>query len=560
VSGALDGFFSHYYLRRPVNATFTGIHMYDELLPDWSPRGLEVLDDEMHALVRELGIAHPRPTSARGYRENADALDAELARAFLEIQLAENAGDHGVRRNPALWTGEAVFAVVSLMIRDFAPLEERVTSAAARLAAIPAFLAGAMATIGDARIPEAWIARAARECSGATILCERGIPRWLASGVVASKHAGALIDASTRAKAAFADFANWLDARRVAPDATLASGSALFDVLLSRGHQCSRSRADLLGEARGRFAEERARLEEMSRETAGSWAAAQLALADDHPTAEDYLGAFARTWTTCRERAALHDVVHWPAWPIRYVPFPDWAADAAPYLYYLHYRSPAPFDEDGEFCDYVVPAVPSDRFAANAHLRAWNHGVIKLNHVVHHGAIGHHVQNWHAYHRSRSRIGRIAAVDCASRIGMFAGGSMAEGWACYATRLMEELDFLSPLERLAEQHSRVRFLGRAIVDIELHQGSMLFDDAVRFYVESVGLAAEAAHAEAVKNSMFPCTAIMYWLGTQGILDLRDRVRLIRGSEFSNRSFHDDLLRHGSIPVPLVARMMTEDLA
>ena len=68
-------------------------------------------------------------------------------------------------------------------------------------------------------------------------------------------------------------------------------------------------------------------------------------------------------------------------------------------------------------------------------LQATNDSVIKLNHVIHHGSIGHHVQNWHAF-RSASRIGQVAAVDCASRIAMFCGGTMAEGWACYATDLM----------------------------------------------------------------------------------------------------------------------------
>jgi hypothetical protein len=44
---AIDDFFTHYYARRPVNATFTGVHAYDEELPDWSPDGLDALDDEM---------------------------------------------------------------------------------------------------------------------------------------------------------------------------------------------------------------------------------------------------------------------------------------------------------------------------------------------------------------------------------------------------------------------------------------------------------------------------------------------------------------------------------
>src|SRR5439155_10986426 len=150
---------------------------------------------------------------------------------------------------------------------------------------------------------------------------------------------------------------------------------------------------------------------------------------------------YQRIWDACRERAKQHDLVTWPDYPIRYVPIPDHTRDAAPYLYYLFYRSPAPFDRLPRH-DYVVPPTATT-------------SAIKLNHVVHHGAIGHHVQNYYAYEvtsevRSevtsevRSEVARVAAVDCASRIGMFLGGTMAEGWACYATDLMEEAGFFTP--------------------------------------------------------------------------------------------------------------------
>ena len=79
--------------------------------------------------------------------------------------------------------------------------------------------------------------------------------------------------------------------------------------------------------------------------------------------------------------AEAYDAVTWPeGWPLRYTTYPDWAADAAPSLYFLHYRSPAPFDPYTVH-DYLVPARPD--------LRVWNHSAIKLNHVVHHGAVGH---------------------------------------------------------------------------------------------------------------------------------------------------------------------------
>ena len=188
----------------------------------------------------------------------------------------------------------------------------------------------------------------------------------------------------------------------------------------------------------------------------------------------------------------------------------------------------------------------------------WNHAVIKLNHVVHHGAIGHHVQNWHAYNRTPSRIGQVAAVDCASRIAMFCGGTMAEGWACYATALMEEIGLLTPVERLSEQQSHLRFLARAIVDISLHERTMTFDEGVRFYMDEVGMTEAVAKNETTKNSMFPGTGLMYWLGMHGILELRAELRRRQGDTFSLRQFHDDLLEHGSLPVPLVARRMLEE--
>jgi len=240
--------------------------------------------------------------------------------------------------------------------------------------------------------------------------------------------------------------------------------------------------------------------------------------------------------------------------PIRYVPIPVHTRTAAPFLYYLHYRSPAPFDRLPVH-DYVVtpiePDMPADE--QRNRLRATNTSVIKLNHVVHHGAIGHHVQNYYAY-AGASAIGRVAAVDCASRIAMFQGGTMAEGWACYATDLMDEIGFFTPEESLSQQHTRARLLGRAVVDIGLHERSLTFEDAVALYRDRLGMSAEAARGEACKNSMFPGTALMYWLGTDALHRLRHERQRIEGASFSLGRFHDRVLSFGAIPVPLLAQV------
>ena len=56
-TAALDRFFDAFYRRRPVSATFTGLHEHDERLPDWSADGLAGAADEMRALRRDLDAA-----------------------------------------------------------------------------------------------------------------------------------------------------------------------------------------------------------------------------------------------------------------------------------------------------------------------------------------------------------------------------------------------------------------------------------------------------------------------------------------------------------------------
>jgi uncharacterized protein (DUF885 family) len=187
-------------------------------------------------------------------------------------------------------------------------------------------------------------------------------------------------------------------------------------------------------------------------------------------------------------------------------------------------------------------------------LRATNDSVIKLNHVIHHGGVGHHVQNWHAF-RSRSRVGQVAAVDCASRIALFCGGTMAEGWACYATDLMREAGALTRMEEMAELRGRTRMCARAIVDVRLHQGRLTLEEAADYYGRHAGMERGPAHAEAVKNSMFPGAAVIYLLGTDAIHDLREEMSSHLGPSFELREFHDDFLSYGSIPVPLIGAHM-----
>ena len=60
--------------------------------------------------------------------------------------------------------------------------------------------------------------------------------------------------------------------------------------------------------------------------------------------------------------------------------------------------------------------------------------------------------------------------------------------------------------------------------------------------------------------MFPGAAVMYWLGTRDLHALRRACQVRAGEAFSLRAFHDRVLSHGAIPVPLIARLMTMEPA
>ncbi|MCB0044948.1 MAG: DUF885 family protein [Caldilineaceae bacterium] len=546
VSQWLDAFFAAYYRERPIDATFIGRHEYDRLLPDFSEAGLDDAVESMRYLLQrgdELVLADASET---------EMIDVRLATGFLRIQIWEMLSSHFQRGNPSLYAGEAIFGILSLFLSDYAPLSERFEAAIERMRRIPDFLAQARSTIRLA--PAAWAERALDECAGADHFLGTGIYLLAAEHNIDDDR---IHDAAKRARAAFAAFAHDLRYEiTVSSEAEYGCGEEAFTLFMREGHGLSYSGDEMI-----RYAQEALRkADDTLRSQAGVWGMHDPAdvlaqLANLHPTRAEYYERYEAYWQACRTFATEQDLLTWPDSPIEYVPRPTWVRKTAPHLYFLFYRTPPAFNQPSVH-QYLVSPLPDTTSAGEqeAFLRAHNDSVIKLNHVIHHGAIGHHIQNWHAC-RARSRIGRVAAVDGSARIAMFCGGSMAEGWACYATELMREAGFLTPLEEYAEVQTRRRMSARAIVDVKLHRGEFTLDEAAAFYVQQAGMSPAAAHSEAVKNSMFPGAAMMYLFGTDAIYDLRRELEAKAGARFSLRRFHDTFLSYGSIPVALVAESM-----
>jgi len=549
----------------PVTATFAGVHGLDACLPDWSPEGLDDAAGTWARLVRAARSARgddavpalslPLPRSP----EEADLLCAEANAILLTDECASR---HGPGTNPVYATGDAVFGLLGVLARyahtDPVSASDGAADAAARLHGIPELLDGVRRAIGGQPVPGAWRDRARRELAAGRRILGEGIPVWVRQARPETEWAEALYEACGPARAALQAMAEWLDGDvPAAHTRTTAIGVEALERRLRLAHWEPRSTDQLLDDARRRLAEASAEWRAMAAAAhPGGWPGVLQALADGAPHADDYLPRLQRRWDADRGFAARHDLVRWPdEHPVRFVETDRWARPGSASLYYLNYRSPAPYDPRVPH-RHQVPYLPDDADARQAVLRGMHGATIALNHVIHHAGLGHHVQNWHAA-RARTRIGRMAAVDGACRIALPTGGTVAEGWACYAVDLVDELGGLEPLERVVQQHTRVRILCRAVADLSLHAGLWTHAEAAGCFEREAAMPPDAAEAEAIRTALFPGTAIMYWLGTSGLHALRREL----GPRYpSLRAFHDAFLSYGAIPVPMIAHLMRGEVA
>src|SRR2546427_8225943 len=298
----LDTFFAWYYQTFPVNATFIGVHDQDDRLPDFSERGML---DALAAI--ETLLARVRTFRHTTLPESQE-MDRRLLEGFLEIQRWEYQSGHVHRGNPCLYTGEAIFGVLSLFLRPFAPLPERVEAAVERMLAIPMWLDQGRRNLLAAH--PAWIERARRECTGALAFLERGVEDLVrAEGIRHPRFR----DAAAAAAAAFRAFAQYLeiDLPRSASDAC-ACGAEALDLLLRQGHFVPMTAREIAALGPEHPAAARAALDSHARAIgAVSWREALAWMADRRPPAERYAARYTELWHQEREAADAHALVGW---------------------------------------------------------------------------------------------------------------------------------------------------------------------------------------------------------------------------------------------------------
>ncbi len=127
-----------------------------------------------------------------------------------------------------------------------------------------------------------------------------------------------------------------------------------------------------------------------------------------------------------------------------------------------------------------------------------------------------------------------------------------EGWALYAEQLGKEVGFYQdPVSDYGRLSSELFRAVRLVVDTGIHSKGWSRDQVVDFFRKSGAVDEPTIQSETDRYIAWPAQALSYKLGQLKIRELRDRAQKELGSQFDIRTFHDEMLDGGTLPLDLL---------
>jgi uncharacterized protein (DUF885 family) len=127
-----------------------------------------------------------------------------------------------------------------------------------------------------------------------------------------------------------------------------------------------------------------------------------------------------------------------------------------------------------------------------------------------------------------------------------------EGWALYAEQLGKEVGFYQdPVSDYGRLSSELFRAVRLVVDTGLHSEGWSRDQVVEFFRKYQPVDEPTIQSETDRYIAWPAQALSYKLGQLKFRELRDRAQKQLGAKFDIRSFHDEMLNGGVLPLDLL---------
>jgi hypothetical protein len=509
----------------PAMAAFAGDHRFDDRLPDLSTeavgRDVAMLRDAAAALSQvDNELLDPQE------RVDHEVLLAVVDRALFEYTEIREYEWNPLEHNPgALLHG--------LIARPYAPVEQRLASLAARLAAVPDALATARATLTEC--PRIHLETAVGQFAGTGALIRTEIPPLLAE---APGLAGQIEPASAAALAALDEFTGWLRGQLSEGDTGRDPrlGRPLWEARLWHALDTDLSAAEVLSRARATLDRVGEELREAAAELIGGPAsdatvrAALDRLAEQHPANDTIVDLAKLTLDETTEFVRAEELVSLVDDPCVIQEMPEFARGVA----VAYCDPPGPLETAEVPTFYCISPTPSDWPAdrVESFYREYNNHMVR-NLTVHEAMPGHFLQLAHSRRYRGSTRARALGFS----------GPFVEGWAVYAEELMAERGFGGLPIRLQQLKMQLRMALNAVLDQLVHCDGLTEDEAMATMTQR-GFQEEGEAAGKWRRALLTSAQLStYFVGYTEV----SAIARARPAGTSLRAWHDTMLAHGSPP-------------
>jgi uncharacterized protein (DUF885 family) len=559
----------------PTGSGTLGIHgkadqpaFYDDRLPDLSA---EVLAANAQARAAFLKRLEAIDAAALG---RPDQIDLHILRQRVKLDQFQVEKLHALR-NPLNQVTSLGESMSSLLLRDYAPLEQRLQSFGSRCAATPGFLHQLKTlltpeTVKPTELEKKYTLMRLGGMQQEGGLYDKTMPGLLVDSKLGAEEKAAITAACAEATQSLAAFGKWFEETITPrPHSNWRLGKELYDQKFALQMDYPLDAEQLLAVAEGWLAITSADLARTGREIHDAYLSKEIAAGtvqkaetlDDQQVVRDIFAKLAEDRSTpdslIADSYAMADSILSfvreqnlmelpPASKLRIEPVPPHLAGNAVAMI----QTAPPFEPELDsvwFWDLGLLK------GSDSYLKEYNRPALAMVYI-HEGVPGHFVQLEYS-NRSERIIPRV-----------FWNGPMVEGWASYiATQMVAEGFTVYPdepwghqIQSMVDDKLVLRSIMNAIIDIRLHRTKWSKEDAVKLMVEQGYQEEGEAQGKIARAELSSVQLASYFAGYVAIEDILAAYKAKKGAAFRYKDFNERLVGAGSPPFFAIQEFMLAD--
>lgn len=550
-----ENFLDRTWALNPSYGVYVGYYKYDDQLL--------VPDGELRARRRAFYVSELQ--ALKSFNANRLTPSNATDLAIIEGQLRSNLwyidSFRSFEWNPAQYNPAGAFGVI--LNTDYKPLKERLLTIMTRLQNVPAYYDAAIANV---KIPtEPHLGLAIQQSKGALGMFTKLIPEKAATAELTEAERGQLDASLTLASEAVSAYIAWLEGKQVEMAASgefrdFRIGAERYEKKFKHDIASSYSAEELYELALASKDELHGNMTAITEELWPKYfedveipdnrliAIKQLIdhLSQKHVARDQFVDEIKRQIPVLQAFLDEHQLLDSdPTRPLVVRLTPEYQRGFAG----ASVNAPGPYDATANTYYNVSPLDDYTEEQAESSLREYNHWILQILNI-HEAIPGHYTQLMHA-NKSPSKIKSI-----------FGNGAMIEGWAVYAERMMLEAGYANDEPEMWLMYSKwnLRVVVNTILDYSIQVLGMEQDAALDLLMNEAFQERTEAEGKWRRATVSQVQLTSYYAGYSEIYAFREQLKAKLGEAFNLRDFHNKFLSYGNAPVPVIKKLMLDELA